>query len=108
MMSRSQSLTQRPWYSGVSAVNVPSGATGADQRRAFAVDKSGSLGLEQIEVNFTKGRGLVDDARAGVDGDEIGRHDAPGNVLAAACFSGPAAGPGSGSRIGRAEDSGGR
>ena len=66
-MSRSQSLTQRPWYSGVSAVNVPSGADGADQRRAFAVDEPGLLGLEHVEVDLAEGRGLVDDARAGVD-----------------------------------------
>ena len=26
----------------------------------------------------------MDDARAGIDGDEIGRHDPPGNVLPAA------------------------
>ena len=57
------------------------GGDGADQRRAFAVDEPGLLGLEHVEVDFAEGRGLMDDARAGVDGDEIGRHDAPGDVL---------------------------
>ena len=84
MMSRSQSLTQRPWYSGVSAVNVPSGATEQISCGPFAVDESRLLGLQHVEVDFAEGRGLMDDARAGVDGDEIGRHDAPGDVLLAA------------------------
>ena len=67
MMSRSQSLTQRPLYSGVSAVNVPSGATGADQVGGPSpFDEPCLLGLQQIEVDFAEGRGLMDDAGAGV------------------------------------------
>ena len=53
------------------------GGDGADQRRALAVDEPGLLGLEHVEVHLAERRGLVDDARAGVDGDEIGRHDPP-------------------------------
>ncbi len=81
MMSRSQSLTQRPLvfrrFGGERAV----GGDRADQWWAFALDEPGPLGLEQLEIHFAEGRGLMDNARARIHGDEIGRHDAPGDVF---------------------------
>ena len=62
------------------------GGDRADQRRAFALDEPGLLGLEQLEVDFAEGRGLVDDARAGVHRDEIRRHDPPGDDAPAAAL----------------------
>ena len=62
----------------------------ADQRRAVAVDEPGLLDLEHVEVDFAEGRGLVDHARARVDGHEIRGHDPPGDVLAAAAAETPA------------------
>ena len=55
------------------------GGDGADQLRPLAIDESGLLGQQHVVVNFAEGRGLVDDAGAGVDGDEIGRHHPPGD-----------------------------
>ena len=60
------------------------GGDGVDELRALAFDKPGLLGQQDIEVNFAEGRGLVDDAGARIDGDEVGRHDPPGDRLPAA------------------------
>ena len=60
------------------------GSDGADQLGPFARLEAADLGLQHLEVDLAEGRRLVHDARAAVDGDELGRHHAPGNVLPAA------------------------
>ena len=60
------------------------GGDGVDELRALAFHEAGLLGQQNVEVNLAEGRGLVDDAGARIDGDEVGRHDPPGNLLPAA------------------------
>ena len=59
------------------------GCDRANQFRPLAVDESIALRQQHVVVDFAEGGGLMDHARAGVDGHEIGRHDAPRNMLPA-------------------------
>ena len=49
------------------------GSDGVDELRALAFHKAGLLGQQNVEVDLAEGRGLVDDAGAGIDRDEVRR-----------------------------------
>ncbi len=65
------------------------GGDGVDELRALAFHKAGLLGQQNVEVDLAEGRGLVDDARAGIGRDEVRRDNPPGDVLRAADLSWP-------------------
>ena len=69
-------------------MNVPSGATALEQLRSLIIANRALLGLQHVVVHFAEGRRQVDDAAAGVEGDEIGWHNAPSKVLGGRRLSG--------------------
>ena len=70
MMSRSASLTNSPCHGGHAVVE---GAVGVDR-----VEHGQALGPADGGVVLAEGGGEVDDARAVVGADEVGRDDPPG------------------------------
>ncbi len=61
------------------------GADGTEERHSMLVVEALTLFLHQVEVDFTKSGGLVDQTSAALERHEVSVQDAPSNVFITAC-----------------------